>query len=117
MECNGLICNIVVSMITGLISGWLVYIWTTRREEKKQAKTFLESYIFSSLEKCDIYFPIELIKKVSLLKSKNSDFKESMFELIDALHPENTEEREYTEQETEVFEKAVKAMEELSKIK
>lgn len=117
MEYNDLIWNIVVSMITGFISGWLVYVWTTKREEKKQAKTFLESYIFSSLEKCDIYFPIELIKKISLLESKNSNFKESVFELINALHPENTEEREYTEQEAEVFKKALKAMEELSKIK
>ena len=117
MECNGLICNIIVGLITGFVSGWVVYVCTTKREEKKQAKTFLESYIFSSLEKCDIYFPMDLLKKISLLKSESSDLKESVYDLINALHPENTEESEYTEQQTEIFEKALKAMEELSKIK
>lgn len=108
MGFNELVCNIVVGLITGLvsgvISGYIVYVITKKREQKYEAYYYCRQFLFSALEKCEMYIPIDLLHFRAVIdKNVESRWYKSTQDIIDYLNPKNHENKEYTAQEQEIF--------------
>lgn len=116
MECNDLICNIVVGLVTGFISGLVVYVLTTKRERRNRAHNFIKYFLFNSLDKIGMVFPAELMDKLHLISKGNAELNRAILDVISVLYIQKIEDVEMTDEENEIFQKISKALDELSKV-
>lgn len=94
-----ILCDILVGLITGCISGMLVYIMTTRREYKYQTYRFWENYLLDAFKYCEMYIPAEALNNMSIVGGKDSKWNTAIFEILDDTRPFPAEDRELTEKE------------------
>lgn len=110
-----LLRDIFIGFITGLASGWLVYLFTKYREKKYQVYYFWRSYLFDVLKHCEMYIPVNLLEQLSIIGGKESDFGEAIYAILDDTHPFDTEDRELTDREIKLANNVIKALGELDK--
>ena len=112
-----LIVNVIIGLVTGLLSGVIVYVATKRREEKTQIYQFWFTFLFGALRQCEIYIPVEILQKMSPIGGKDSEWHKAIFSIIDDTRPFELEDREATEQEERISNNVMIALKELDKWK
>ena len=70
-----MITNILIGLITGTVSGFIVYFATKRREEKYQTYMFWNRFLFDALGDCEIWLPTDALKMISRVGDKDSTWK------------------------------------------
>ncbi len=112
-----MLSDIVVGISAGLISGWLVYVLTKRREKKHQTYYFWRSYLFDVLKHCEMYIPIDLVDQLTPLGGKESEFGAAIYAILDDTRPFDAADRELTDLENRLTENVLIALNELDKWK
>lgn len=109
--------GLVSGIVSGIITGFLVNYFVKKREEKAMIYKTWMSFLFKTLEKCEIYIDFEKFEVMPKFKKENKVFRDAVFSIYDNLHPLNHTEKEYTDEEIELFENIKIAMSELGKWK
>ena len=124
MECSEIFYNIVISLIiglitgfiSGLISGYIVYKITKKREEKYEAYLFCRNFLFSAMEKCEMYVPMAILEYIAIINPDvNSRWNQAMQNILHYMNPFGHEDKEMSEEENIFFENIMDALEELNK--
>lgn len=116
MEDN-LFVQIIISIITGIISGVLVDYWARKREKKREIYQFWHKFLLDQLKNFDIYIEAEVFSNIPKFKNGNTQFRDNIFEILDNIYPQNSEDREYSDEENQYFEKILETLKELEKWK
>lgn len=109
--------GIITGFISGIASGFLVYRITKKREERYAVSQFWENYLFGILEKCEIYIPKELISKRTVIGDENTEWYKAIQNIIDISHPFGHEDIEFTEEQEQISNNVLIALDELNKWK
>ena len=113
--------EIIISLITGLVSGtlsgYLVYVLTKRREKKYQVYLYWETFLFRALDDCKVFFPSEALHFISEIDESGSDWYKAIQEILDLQNPYPVEDRVFDERETKIAENVIIALKELGKWK
>lgn len=113
---ENLFLGIMSGIVSGFLTGFLVYGITKKRENEYRAFHNLRSFIFASLEKCEIHIPVDILKDLKTIDKKNEKLKAALTEIIDYIYPENSENTEYSEKDIKLFNNITIALEELNHI-
>ena len=113
---ENIVLGLISGIISGIITGFLVYWITKKRENKYRAFCNLRSFVFRVLEKCEIHIPIDILEDLKTLAGNNKRLKDSLKEIVDCIHPKNSEDIEYSEEEIRLFNSIQIAIEELNYI-
>lgn len=118
MICDNALYDIGIGLITGIVSGfitgYIVYFATKRRERKYEAYYYWSKFLFSALEKCEMYIPIENLNyRFMIDKKKDSRWQSSTQKIIDYINPFGHEDREFSDEENDFFNNIIIALEEL----
>lgn len=109
--------DVVIAIITGIISGYMVDYFVRKRDEKRVIYNMWMSFLMKTLEKHDIYIDYEKFDSMPKFKNKDKTFETAIFEIQDILYPLNHMDKEYDESEQKLFENITIAMKELGKWK
>ena len=109
-----IIIGLTTGLISGGISGYVVYILTKRREKKYEAYHYCQDFLFTTLEKCEMYIPSELLGYVAIInKDKNSLWRKNIQQILDITNPYGYNHKVFSEKETELSDCVISALEEL----
>lgn len=122
MDCNSILCDVMIALITGIISGFItggiVYLVTKHRERKYEVYNYCRSFLFSALEKCEMYIPDKALTYLSAInRDENSRWRISTRKILDYINPFGHEEKEFSKEENDFFENVKTALEELEEWK
>lgn len=110
--------NFTIGIFSGIISGYAVYFLTKRAERKREIYFYCKKFLFDSLEKCEMYIPVELLNYISAIdKNPNSPWKTSTQAIIDITNPYGHENTEQSPEQAMLFEHVMVALNELDKWK
>lgn len=117
----GLLCDVLIGLGTGLISGgasgYLVYRMTKWREKKYETYYFCRNYLFGALRHCEIDIPVEQIEELFSIDGKDGTWGKAIYEIMDATRLFDAEDRELSEREKVIADNVEIALEELEKWK
>ena len=108
-----IVIALVCGVISGVASGYFVYVATKRREEKYEILNFWETYLYSALGECEMYFPQEAIKNISKVGDMNSAWHNAILSVIEYLNPYGHEDMEFSDEQVEISENILIALKEL----
>ena len=107
-------CNILISLLTGFISGfasgYVVYILTKKREEKNDIYRYWENYLYKTLENCEICIPAESLSNIAYIGDKNSDWYKAIQKIIELTDQFSDSNNELTEKQEEIFQNVLIAL-------
>ena len=109
--------DLLIGVLSGILSGAFVYWITKRREEKRQAYYYWLNFLFGVMRECKIYVPSEQLEKMSIVGQKGSKWHDAIFALLDEMNPYEIEDRELSEREERISTNMLDALDELSKWK
>lgn len=110
---SDIIVGIITGFLSGVASGILVYKLTKKREEKYAIFQFWENYLFTVLENCEMYIPKEFISKVSIVGNQNTEWYKAIQKILDITNPFGHEDIEFTEEQEQLSNNVLIALEEL----
>ena len=112
-----IVINSLVGLVSGVISGLVVYWLTKRREHKYQIYFYWHNYLWGLMNEFELYFPKEKIDNAKRLKGASKEWEEVITYILHSQNKFGYENKEYTEEESELFEKVLIAIGELEKWK
>ena len=65
----------------------------------------------------DIHIDLEALSSIPRFKNGDMRFRDNIFEILVVIHPKNSEDREYADEENQYFEKILDALKELEEWK
>lgn len=104
-------------LVSGLLSGYLVYLLTKRREQKYFLYNFWRSYLYDTLKHCEMYVPIEKLNHISAIDNRDSVWGNAIFAILNDTRPFELDDRELTEHESRIADNVFIALQELDKWK
>lgn len=107
--------NVIAGLISGVVSGLLVYCFTKKREEKYRLYYYWQDYLFKVMEKNEVYMPTEQLRNISAIGDKGSKWYQSVFEILNLTNPFEIQEKEFSEEGTKLAENVLIALNELGK--
>ena len=114
---NNILWNLIIGIITGVVSGSLVYYFTKRQEKKKEIYYFWKDFLFRTLDKCELYIPQKELRYISCIGDKNSDWYKAIYAIFDDTVLFDQENRYMTSREERIVKNVGIALEELEKWK
>ena len=115
---SDLIVNIVIALVSGLLSGFisgsLVFFVTKKREQNIENYHFWVDYLFGQMEKNEVYIPSELLRRARAIGDEGSVWYKTINKIIEADHPHEFIEREFSSEGTQLAKNVLTALEELS---
>ena len=112
-----MISDILIGLITGMVSGLVVYFATKHREEKYQTYMFWNGFLFDALGNCEVWLPTDALKMISKVGDKDSTWYKAIYDIFDDINPYGHEDRDMTEKECRIFDNVGIAFNELQKWK
>ena len=110
--------GLATGLVSGGISGYIVYIFTKRREKEYEAYHYCQNFLFSTLEKCELHIPVELLSYISVIsKDKNSLWRKNIQQILDLTDPYEHNDKILSEDEAELSNCVISALGELQKWK
>ena len=110
--------NFIIGLLSGIISGYIVYILTKKAEKKREICLYCEKFLFDSLGKCEMHIPVELLHYIHAIdKDPNSPWRISTQAIIDMTNPYGHEDTEQSSEQVALFEHVMIALKELDKWK
>ena len=122
MEFKEIVYNLLIGLgtgvISGLITGYIVYKLTKKREENYETYLFCSKFLFSALEKCEMYIPVDTLNYISKIdENVDSPWRTSTQNILDYINPFGHEDKELSNKEHELLENFMTAFGELEKWK
>lgn len=117
-----MLCDILIGLVTGslsgILSGYLVYLLTKKREKKYEIYRYCMNFLFMTLQKCEMYVPYEELEYFSSVSNdKNSVWQISIQKILDLTNPYGQEDKVFSEKENELANCVISAISELNKWK
>lgn len=109
-----ILVGLAAGLVSGLASGWIVYLLTKWREKKYQAYYFCHAFLFDTLKRCEMYIPVDVLRYLSVVGDKSSEWHKAVYQILDDTRPFPPEDRELTEQENRIAENVMIALKELN---
>ena len=113
-EMNDIIINVVVGLVTGTISGVIVYIGTQSVEKNRNTYYVLSNYLYKTMEKLEIEIPAELLHYAKRVGDRDSKGGKAFNNVIDLTQKFDLEDREFTKEEEELANNIIVALKELN---
>lgn len=112
-----ILIGVCTGMVTGIISGWIVYILTKRREEEYETYRFWYFYLLDALKYCDLHIPIDALHQIPADVGAESTWSKTFISLYDHIHHAELLDLEASEQDQAIFNDITVLFEELNKWK
>lgn len=110
-----IIIDIIIALITGVISGILVDVFARKREKMRTTYQFWFNYLFTSMKELDMYIDSNTLCNMPKFKNGDKHFQDAIFEIMDYQCQQNSNDREYSAEETQHFNNILTALKELNK--
>lgn len=110
-----ILIGLVTGLISGAISGYIVYCFTNKREENKRVFQFWEDFLYHTLEKCEMYIPIEEIREKGKIGEGGTDWDNAITAIWDQINPYGHEDTVFSDEQVELSENVMIALKELYK--
>ena len=104
--------DILIGLGSGLVSGYLVYLFTKNREQQHQVYEYWMDFLFKVMERNEVYFPSEELRNISAIGGKGSKWHTAIQEILEITNPVG-EDKEFTEEGTKLAENVAVALNEL----
>lgn len=110
-----ILIDIVIALITGVISGALVDIFARKREEMRTTYQFWYNYLFDQMKAIDMYIDSKALYNMPKFKNEDKHFQDTIFEIMDYQCQQNSDDRECSDEEIQHFNNILTALKELNK--
>lgn len=113
-----ILIGICTGLLSGVLSGYFVYLVTKKREKNSETYRYCMRFLFMILQKCEMYVPYEELEYFSYVnKDKNSVWQTSIQKILDLTNPFGHEDKVFSEDEKELTDCVINAIDELNKWK
>ncbi len=75
--------SIITGVLSGILSGAIVYLFTKNRENKYQTYYFLVDYLCRSMEEMKIEVPLDVSRYASKVGDRNSTWGKAIYTIIE----------------------------------
>ena len=105
--------SVIIGLITGIVSGFIVYILTKRREQNYYIYHYFQEFLFGVITKMGVKIPIDTIRNAEIVGGRKSTWGQALYEIYDAIYKDNIENVELSSEEESLFETTMTAISEL----
>lgn len=115
MSLGEIVLSIIVGVVSGILSGAIIYIVTKHREEKYRIYYYLLDYLYKTMNQLKVEIPSELLRCAAKVGDKESAWGKSIYEVIDLTRQYDLDDRIYRKDEEQLAKSVLAALNELNK--
>ena len=112
---EGILINIITGIISGLLSGGIVYLITKKREQKYQTYYYLVDFLCRSAEDCRVEIPLDVSRHASQVGDRTSLWGKAINTIIEERRKFEISDEEIPEEYVRLSSSILVAFKELNK--